>query len=63
MQILIQYPFTEEQTAHLSQSARDHGHEPLVAADEGEAVSLAGEAEVIMGHFQPAGCAAAPADS
>jgi len=60
MQILIQYPFTEEQTAHLSQIARDHGHEPLVAADEAEAVSLAGEAEVIMGHFQPAVCAAAP---
>ena len=60
MQILIQYPFTEEQTAHLSQIARDHGHEPLVAADETEAVSLAGEAEVIMGHFQPAVCAAAP---
>ena len=60
MQILIQYPFTEEQTAHLSQIARDHGHEPLVAADEAEAVSLAGEAEIIMGHFQPAVCAAAP---
>ena len=60
MQILIQYPFTEEQTAHLCQIARDEGHEPLVATDESEAVSLAGAAEVIMGHFQPAVCAAAP---
>ena len=48
MQILIQYPFTEEQTAHLCQIARDQGHEPLVATDESEAVSLAGAAEVII---------------
>ncbi|MEE3257579.1 MAG: D-2-hydroxyacid dehydrogenase [Candidatus Latescibacterota bacterium] len=61
MKILIQYPFTDEQHQLFVQLARESGdHEALIATDEAEAISLAGEVEVIMGHFKPAVCAAAP---
>ena len=60
MKILIQYPFSDEQHEHFCQLARENGHEALIAADEAEAVTLAGEVEVIMGHFPTAVCAAAP---
>ena len=61
MKILIQYPFTDEQHQLFVQLARESGdHEALIATDEAEAISLAGEVEVIMGRFQPAVCAAAP---
>lgn len=60
MKILIQYPFTDDQYQQLTQLARENGdHEVLIAADETAAIALADEVEVIMGHFQPAVCAAA----
>ena len=59
MKILIQYPFTDEQHQQFVQLASGD-HQALIAADDAEAISLAGEVEVIMGHFKPAVCAAAP---
>ena len=61
MKILIQYSFSDEQHEQFRQMARQNGdHQVLVAADETEAIPLASEVEVIMGHFPPAVCAAAP---
>lgn len=61
MKILIQYPFTDEEHEQFRQLALEvGGHEVLVAKDEEEAIALASEVEVILGHFQPPVCAAAP---
>ena len=61
MKILIQYPFTDEEHEQFRQLALEFGgHEVLVAKDEEEAIALASEVEVILGHFQPPVCAAAP---
>lgn len=61
MRILIHYPFTEEQIAGFHEVAkRTGGHEVVVVHSEEEAVGHAPDAEVIMGHFKPAVCAAAP---
>ncbi|MBI1294702.1 D-2-hydroxyacid dehydrogenase [bacterium] len=60
MKILIHYPFSAdeiEQFRNLAQSLGDH--EVLHADSEDEAVSLAADAEVVMGHFRPVVCAAA----
>ena len=61
MKILIQYPFSDEEHEQFRQLALESGgHEVLVAKDEEEAIALASEVEVILGHFQPPVCAAAP---
>ena len=61
MHILIQYPFTPEQfDGFRDVAARLGGHTVHVATDEASALASAGEAEVIMGHFPPSVCAAAP---
>jgi len=61
VKILIQYPFTDEEHEQFRQLALEvGGHEVLVAKDEEEAIALASEVEVILGHFQPPVCAAAP---
>ena len=60
MKILIHYPFTDEQHDHLRQIARENGgHEVVVANDDDEALAVAGEIDVIVGHFPPTVCAAA----
>ena len=61
MEILIYYPFTDEQIdgfRHLAQSSGNHN--VVVAASEEEAVEAAPDVEVIMGGFPPSVCAAAP---
>jgi len=61
MHILIQYPFTPEQLDGFSDlAARAGGHTVHTATDEASALASAAEAEVIMGHFPPSVCAAAP---
>ena len=61
MKILVHYPFEEEQIAALAELAAKTGSHQLVhAAYEEEAVQSAGDVEVILGHFKPAVCAAAP---
>lgn len=60
MQILIHYPFTPEQIEAFRQAAAQHGHTVIHAADEAAALAAAPDAEVILGYFLPAVCAAAP---
>ena len=61
MKILVHYPFTDEQHDHLRQIAHANGgHEVFVANDEQEALAVASEIDIIVGHFPPAVCAAAP---
>jgi phosphoglycerate dehydrogenase-like enzyme len=61
MHILIDYPFTPEQIAGFRDlAARLGGHTIHAATDEASALAGAAEAEVILGYFRPAVCAAAP---
>ena len=60
MKILIYFPFTEEQIAAFRQLAAAQGSEVLHATNEEQAIQMAGDAEVILGHFPPAVCAVAP---
>ena len=61
MRILIHFPFSEEEISGFRQIASEHGgHEVVHTTEEAEAVELAPEAEVLLGLFRPAVCAAAP---
>ena len=61
MRILVYFRFSDEQMEELVQMARRHGDHEVVAAEEAaEAVSLAPDAEVLLGHFPEAVVAAAP---
>jgi len=61
VKILIHYPFSPEEIEAFHQLARSCGdHEVIHANDEAEALRAAPEVEVIMGHFLPPVCAAAP---
>jgi phosphoglycerate dehydrogenase-like enzyme len=61
VKILIYFDFNEEQLDAFRRIARDHGsHQVLWVKSEEEALPLAADAEVILGHFPPAVCAAAP---
>lgn len=61
MNILVQYPFEEEQVESLKSLALNSGpHQLFHTNDDDEAVALAADIEVIIGHFKPAVCAAAP---
>lgn len=61
MKILIHYSFSPEQIDELRRLAQKYGeHEVLHTTEEEEAVQLAPDVEVVMGHFKPAVCAAAP---
>ena len=61
MQILIHYPFAEQEVEAFRELARRYGdHEVLFAVNEQEAIEQAGEIEVLMGHYLPTVCAAAP---
>lgn len=61
MRILVYFQFTDDQIASLKELAAANGqHEVIQAKDEAEAIARAPEAEVILGHFPAAVCAAAP---
>lgn len=61
MNILVHYPFTAEQHDHLRQIARENGeHEVFVVSNDQEAIAVADKIDIIVGHFSPAVCAAAP---
>lgn len=60
MKILIHYPFAEADVAEFRRIAEAGGHEVIHASSEAEALAVAPEIEVILGHFLPSVCAAAP---
>ncbi|GIV78153.1 D-2-hydroxyacid dehydrogenase [Litorilinea aerophila] len=61
MKILIHYPFEPAQIQAFQELAeRLGGHQVIHVTDEESAVAAAPEVEVILGHFRPAVCAAAP---
>lgn len=61
MKILIHYPFEEEEIQAFRTVAEKHGsHEVHHVTTEEDAVGLASDAEVVIGHFRPSVCAAAP---
>ena len=60
MKILIHYPFTEGQIVSFRQLAAKYDHEVIHANNEEEALQAAPGIEVILGHFLPSVCAAAP---
>ncbi len=61
MKILVHYPFTDEQHDRLRQLACENGgHEVFVVRSDQEAMAVADTIDIIVGHFSPAVCAAAP---
>ena len=61
MKILVHYPFTVEQHDRLRQIAHENGeHEVFVVSNDQEAIAVADKIDIIVGHFSPAVCAAAP---
>ena len=61
LRILVFFKFSDEQITELWQMAGRHGeHEVVVAEDTAEAVSLAPDAEVLLGNFPESVVAAAP---
>lgn len=61
MKILLHYPFDQAQVDAFQDVAKRCGnHEVLFTNDDNEAVGLAGDVSVLIGHFKPAVCAAAP---
>jgi len=61
MKILIQYPFQEKEIQAFRAVAEKHGgHELHHVTTEEEALRLAPDVEVVIGHFRPSVCAAAP---
>jgi phosphoglycerate dehydrogenase-like enzyme len=60
MHILVHYPFEPEQFEAFRELGARHGHTVTCVTEEADALAAAPEAEVILGHFRPAVCAAAP---
>ncbi len=60
MKILIYYPFADEDVAEFRRIAGAASHEVIFTNNEAEALTAAPEIEVILGHFLPSVCAAAP---
>ena len=61
MKILVYIGFNDEQIDDMTRMVRSHGDHHLVRVkDEDEAVQEAADAEVLLGGFTPAVCAAAP---
>lgn len=60
MQILVYYPFTPEQVQAFRELGESKGHTVHFAESEEQACELAADVEVLLGHFPPAVCAAAP---
>ena len=59
MHILVHYPFEPEQFEAFKELGTRHGHTVVCVTEEADALAAAPEAEVILGHFRPAVCAAA----
>jgi phosphoglycerate dehydrogenase-like enzyme len=60
MNILVHYAFEPEQFEAFQKLGSQHGHEVTCVTSVEDAVAAAPTAEVILGHFAPAVCAAAP---
>ena len=60
MHILVHYPFEPEQFEEFKALGARHGHTVVCVTEEADALAVAPEAEVILGHFRPTVCAAAP---
>lgn len=60
MKILLHYPFDDAQIKIFQDLASKYGCEIVATTDDDEAVSMANDVEVIVGHFKPPVCAAAP---
>ncbi|MBI2503816.1 MAG: D-2-hydroxyacid dehydrogenase [Candidatus Latescibacteria bacterium] len=60
MKILVHFPFEPQQLEALRRLAGQQGHELLHADDEAAALQAAPQIEVLLGHFLPSVCAAAP---
>jgi phosphoglycerate dehydrogenase-like enzyme len=61
VKILLHYPFDEAQVNAFKEVAKRCGnHEVLFTNDDNEAICLAGDVSVLIGHFKPEVCAAAP---
>ncbi len=61
MKILVHFSFTEEQIAHMRDLVQSCGdHEFTYTDDAAEALRLAPGTEILLGHFRPEVCAAAP---
>lgn len=60
MYILVHYPFEPEQFEAFKELGAKHGHTVICVTEEADALAAAPEVEVIMGHFHPEVCAAAP---
>lgn len=60
MSVLVHFSFTPEQVEGLRQVAERHGRELTYTEDENEAIQAVAGCDILMGHFRPAVCAAAP---
>lgn len=60
MHILVHYPFEPEQFEEFKALGARHGHTVTCVTEEAGALAVAPEVEVILGHFRPEVCAAAP---
>ena len=61
MHILVQYPFDDEQIEAMRRLVESYGdHQISFAKNEEEALDFAAKTEVLLGHFTPSVCAAAP---
>ncbi len=60
MHILVHYNFEPAQFEEFKALGARHGHTVTCVTEEADAIAAAPDAEVIMGHFRPAVCAAAP---
>lgn len=60
MDILVHYAFEPEQFKAFEELGSRHGHKVTCVTSVEDAVAIAPNAEVILGHFAPAVCAAAP---
>jgi phosphoglycerate dehydrogenase-like enzyme len=60
MHILVHYPFEPEQFEAFKELGARHGHTVICVTEESDALAAAPEVEVILGHFRPEVCAAAP---
>jgi phosphoglycerate dehydrogenase-like enzyme len=60
MHILVHYPFEPEQFEEFKALGARHGHTVICTTSDAEALAVAPDVEVILGHFAPDVCAAAP---
>lgn len=60
MKILLHYAFDDNQVKVFQDVAAKYDSEILFTTDDDEAVSMAGDVEVVIGFFKPPVCAAAP---